>query len=73
MLFITETGQVTPRAPTGVSLKPGPLWLPLTKGTFLMLLAVHMWLLLTTHLLSISVFLLGGFRWATGVLQPCAY
>lgn len=73
MLFITETRQATPRAPTGVSLKPGPLWLPLTKGTLLMLPAVHVWLLLTTQLLSVSVFLLVDLKWVTGVLQTRAY
>ena len=49
----------------GAALKPGPLWLPLTKGTLLAPLAVHMWPPLTTHFLSVPVFLLADFRWVT--------
>lgn len=71
MLFIAETRQATPRAPTEASLKPGPLWLPLTKGTLLMPLAVHMWLLLTTQLLSVCIFLLADLRWVMSVTATC--
>lgn len=63
MLFIAKMRQATPRAPTRASPKPGPLWLPMTKGTFLVPLAVHTWPLLTTRLLSVSVFLLAEWRW----------
>lgn len=65
MLFIAKTRQGTPAALTGASLKPGSLWLPLTKGTLLMPLAVHMWTLLTTQLLSVTVFPLADLRWVT--------